>query len=218
MRHIALPQPGDDEQLKRIAADVMERPLDRSRPLWETWVIEGLSGNRFAILTKTHHCMVDGASGMSLMEYMFSLSADAEIREAPRFVPRPAPRPGVLRRAARRRRISRPALLVSDFAAFWRESDDPVGEVACRLRSLAALARFKITPASETPINGPTGPHRIFDWLELPLEDLKAVRRARGCSINDVVLASVTGAVRELMLGRQVSPEKLEFRVSIHSI
>ena len=74
---------------------------------------------------------------------------------------------------------------------------------------------MKITPASETPINGPNGPHRIFDWLELPLDDLKAVRRARGCSINDVVLTSVTGAVRDLMLGRQLSPEKLEFRVAV---
>lgn len=215
MRHIGLPRPGDDDQLKRIAADIMERPLDRSRPLWETWVIEGLASNRFAIVTKTHHCMVDGASGMSLLKQLLSLSANAEIREAPRYVPRPAPRPALLRRAARRRRITRPARLVRNVAAFVTEHDDLVGEVAQRLRSLGALARMKTTPVSETPINGANGPHRIFDWLHLPLDDLKAVRRARGCSINDVVLASVTGAVRKLMLGRQLAPEKLEFRVAI---
>ena len=214
MRHIALPQPGDDEQLKRIAADIMERPLDRSRPLWETWVIEGLSGNRFATIAKTHHCMVDGASGMSLLQHRFSLSAEAAIREAPRFVPRPAPRPAVLRRDARRRRLTRPVRLARNLAAFVSENEDVVGEVGHRLRSLGSLVSMKVKPASETPINGPIGPHRIFDWLELPLDDLKAVRRARGCSINDVVLATVTGAVRELMLGRQLSPEKLEFRVS----
>ena len=76
------------------------------------------------------------------------------------------------------------------------------------------MMRFKLLPASETPLNGPIGPHRIFDWLELPLDEVRAVRRGRGCSLNDVVLATVTGAVREFLIGRQLRPERLDFRVS----
>ena len=214
MRHIALPRPGSETQLKRMAADIMERPLDRGRPLWETWVIEGLEGDRFAMVTKAHHCLMDGASGMAMLQYIYSTEPNSEIREVPRFVPRPAPSERVLRLDSWQRRLGLPGRALRDLRGFAADTDDLGREALGRLRALRELARMKVFPASDTPINGPVGPHRIFDWLELPLEDLKAVRRARGCSINDVVLATVTGAVRELMLARQLQPEKLDFRVS----
>ena len=212
VRHIALPRPGSDAQLKRLAADLMERPLDRGRPLWENWVIEGLEGDRFALINKTHHCMIDGASGMALMQTLFSLSPKVEVREAPRYVPRPPPSALELQRDAWRRRLGMPGRVLSEAARLWRSGI--TSEVAGQARALAELARFKLLPASETPLNGPIGPHRIFDWLELPLDDVRAVRRARGCSLNDVVLATVTGAVREYLIGRQLRPERLDFRVS----
>jgi len=214
IRHIALPRPGSDAQLKRLASDIMERPLDRGRPLWETWVIEGLEGDRFALVTKAHHCMVDGASGMGIMERLYAMTSEYEIREAPRYVPRPMPSSLELRRDAWRRRIELPAQTLRGLRDFVTGTDDIAEEVGSRLHALGQLAMMKLNPASDTPINGPVGPHRIFDWLELSLEDLKAVRRACSCSINDVVLATVTGAVRELMIQRQVRPESLEFRVS----
>jgi WS/DGAT/MGAT family acyltransferase len=214
LRHIALPRPGSDTQLKRLAADIMERPLDRGRPLWETWLIEGLEADRFALISKTHHCMIDGASGMALMQTMFSASPEAEIREAPRYVPRPAPSALELQRDAWRRRLGLPGRLLSGARRLWNENDEFRRELGGQARALAQMARFKLQPASETPLNGPIGPHRIFDWLELPLDAVRAVRRARGCSLNDVVLAIVTGAVREFLSGRQLRPERLDFRVS----
>lgn len=214
MRHIALPRPGSDTQLKRLAADIMERPLDRSRPLWETWVIEGLEDGRFAMIAKAHHCMIDGASGISVMEHIYDITPRKEIGEAPRFVPRPMPSKAVLRRDSRRRQIGLPGRALRDLREFVSNSKDLRSELSGRLSTVRELAKLKLFPASDTPINGPIGPHRIFDWLELPLEDLKAVRRVRNCSINDVVLATVTGAARELMMRRQLQPEKLDFRVS----
>jgi diacylglycerol O-acyltransferase len=214
LRHIALPRPGSDAQLKRLAADIMERPLDRGRPLWETWVVEGLQDGRFALISKAHHCMVDGASGMGIMERLYSMTPEYEIRDAPRFVPRPMPSGAELWRDAWSRRLGLPGRAVRQARDFVGQASDLGGELRTRLRTVGAMASWKLFPASETPINGPIGPHRVFDWLELPLEDFKAVRRARGCSINDVVLATVTGAVRELMAQRQLRPEDLDFRVS----
>jgi len=213
MRHIALPRPGADAQLKRLAADIMERPLDRARPLWETWVVEGLERDRFAMVAKTHHCMVDGASGMALMERLFATTPEYEIREAPRFMPRPMPTRQELSRDALRRRLELPGRAVGALQDL-AEGGDLAGELGTRFRAMADMARTKLFPVSHTPINGPIGPHRVFDWLELPLEDLKQARRALGCSINDLVLAVVTGAVRELMSARQLRPADLEFRVS----
>jgi diacylglycerol O-acyltransferase len=214
MRHISLPRPGSDAQLKRLAADIMERPLDRGRPLWETWVVEGLRDGRFALISKIHHCMVDGASGMGIMGRLYSMSPAYEIHEAPRFVPRPMPSGAELWRDSWRRRLALPGRALQQARSFLSESSSVGDELRERLHAIGAMASWKLFPASETPINGPIGPHRIFDWLELPLEDFKAVRRACDCSINDVVLATVTGAVRELMALRQLRPEDLDFRVS----
>jgi diacylglycerol O-acyltransferase / wax synthase len=214
LRHVSLPRPGSDAQLKRLAADLMERPLDRGRPLWETWLIEGLEGGRFALINKTHHCMIDGASGMALMQSLFSTSPQGERGDAPRYVPRPPPTAFELRRDAWRRRLGLPGRLFAEGRRLWNAEEGVREELAASARALAQLARFKLEPASETPLNGPIGPHRIFDWLELPLDAVRAVRRARGCSLNDVVLATVTGAVREFLIGRQLRPERLDFRVS----
>jgi WS/DGAT/MGAT family acyltransferase len=214
MRHIALPRPGSEAQLKRLAADVMERPMDRGSPLWETWVVERLEGDRFALVTKTHHCMVDGSSGMGLLGRLFSTTPEYEIHETPRFVPRPAPSEGELRRDAVRRLADLPGRALRELQDFVSETDHPADEIGRRVGALWELAGQKLRRASDTPINGPIGPHRIFDWLDLSLADFKAVRRANGCSVNDVVLATVTGAVRELMTLRQLRPEELDFRVS----
>jgi WS/DGAT/MGAT family acyltransferase len=127
-------------------------------------------------------------------------------------VPRPAPSAFELRRDAWRRRLGLPGRLLAGAGRLWR--DGVTSELAGEVRALTELARFKLLPASDTPLNGPIGPHRIFDWLELPLEDVRAVRRVRGCSLNDVVLATVTGAMREYLIGRQLRPERLDFRVS----
>jgi WS/DGAT/MGAT family acyltransferase len=108
MRHTRLPRPGSEEQLKRLAARIMEQPLDRSRPLWETWIVEGLEWDRFAVVNKIHHCMIDGAAGVDISQILQSPSPERAIGTAPRFIPRPHPSEDELRRDARMQQLALP--------------------------------------------------------------------------------------------------------------
>jgi len=213
-RHTSLPRPGTDDQLKRLAARIMEQALDRSRPLWETWVVEGLEGDRFALISKVHHCMIDGAAGVDLSQILLSNTPNRTIREAPRFIPRPMPARRELIRDERLRRLSLPLVALRNWRAFKSETDDLRSEVRTRLRALREMAAFKAIPTSDTPLNGTVGPHRVVDWLNMPLAEVNTVRSQFGCSINDIILTTVTGAVRRFMRHRQVRPESLDFRVS----
>ena len=214
MRHTALARPGTDRELKQLAARILERPLDRTRPLWELWVVEGLDGGRFATIAKTHHCMLDGVSGINLATIVMSDDPDKRFGEPSRYVPRPLPTEAELRRDDLLHRLSMPLDFARGLYDFAASTDDPVGEVVSRARSLAAMAWWKAVPASDTPLNGPVGLHRRIDWMTLRLADLKAIRRKLGCSVNDVVLAVVTGTVRDFMIARRVRPETLEFRAA----
>ncbi|MDJ0850283.1 MAG: wax ester/triacylglycerol synthase family O-acyltransferase [Myxococcota bacterium] len=214
LRHTALPRPGSEAQLKTLAARIMERPLDRSRPLWEVWVVEGLEGGRFATIAKTHHCLVDGMGGVDIATSTMSTTPEARIVEPPRFVPRPGPSRAELRRDESARAMGLPLRAARAARDFFHSHEDPVGELGKRVRALGDMSRWLMVPASETPFNGPVGPHRILEWLSLSLADIKAVRKAMGCSVNDVVLTIVTGAVREFLIRRAVSPEGMDFRVA----
>lgn len=213
-RHTSLPRPGTDAQLKTLTARLMEHSLDRAHPLWETWVVEGLEGDRFATVNKIHHCMVDGASGMNLSELLLSRTAEREVHPAPGFIPRPVPSPEELRSDERIRKLTLPLRLGRDVFGFVQETPDVVGELTRRAEQLAGLAQRKLFPVSPTPINGTIGPHRVVDWCEMPFADVRALRRKLGCKVNDVVLTAVTGAIRGLMQRRQVNPVRLDFRVS----
>jgi WS/DGAT/MGAT family acyltransferase len=213
VRHTSLPKPGNDEQLKKLSARVMAQPLDRARPLWESWIVEGLEGNRFAVITKIHHCMIDGTSGVDLAQVMMSPSPDRELSEAPRYVPRRAPSRTMLIRDEALRRLSLPRTALRSLRQFAEESDHLAEEIGARARILWDMVGMGLR-ASDTPLNGPLGPHRSFDWLNMPLTGLKAVRRGLGCSVNDVVLTVVTGAVREYLLQRGANPRRIEFKIA----
>jgi diacylglycerol O-acyltransferase len=213
VRHAALPSPGSEDQLKRLSARIMAQQLDRSRPLWETWVVEGLENDRFALITKIHHCMIDGSSGVDLAQIMMSPSPERAIREGPPYIPRPAPTGADLLRDELTRRASLPLKLVRGMREFARETEDLVAEVGARAKILLNMAGMGMR-ASDTPLNGPLSPHRSFDWLDMPLSDVKALRRALDCSVNDIVLTIVTGAVREFMQARGADPARLEFKIS----
>ncbi len=214
IRHTALPRPGTDQQLKQLAARIMERPLDRARPLWEIWVVEGLQGDRFATIGKTHHCVIDGMAGVDIAQNLYAITPAYRVEDPPRYLPRPHPTDAELVQDDRWRWATLPVRTAVDLARFWQRTDNVSGEVLGRVRALGQLAWNKIVPASDTPLNGPVGPHRLVDWDRYPLADFKALRHALKCSVNDVVLAVVTGAVREFLLQRQVHPEQLEFRVA----
>jgi WS/DGAT/MGAT family acyltransferase len=215
LRHTALPRPGTPEQLKKLAARIMAQQLDRKRPLWETWVAEGLNdGNGFAMITKIHHCMIDGASGVDLAYILLSPSPEVPPPpEPPRFYPRPAPTRRQLMRDEFVRRLSLPLQIFRGVRSFVREADDVREEIAVRARAVIKTMGMGMS-AGDSPLNGKVGPHRAFDYLQVPLDELKAVRKAWDCSINDVVLTIVTGAVRDYLRARSIDPARLDFRVA----
>ncbi|HXK24770.1 MAG TPA: wax ester/triacylglycerol synthase family O-acyltransferase [Myxococcota bacterium] len=214
VRHISLPRPGGMAELKRVASRVMEHHLDRSRPLWECWIIEGLEHDRFALLVKTHHCMIDGASGVELAQILLSPDPGQRAEAPRRYVPRRRPTQLALLRDEVLRAASLPLQAARGVQALRRTTSDLRGELTARLSALRELAGVAARGSSETPLNGRLCPHRRFDWLTLSLADTRAIRKALDCTVNDVVLATVTGALRTFLRGRQVPPEKLRFRVS----
>lgn len=215
IRHTSLPKPGTPAQLKQLAARVMSQPLDRNRPLWETWVVEGLDGgDSFALITKVHHCMIDGASGVDLAQVLLSPSSEPlKVEALPLPAARPAPTPAELTRDEAWRRLSMPLQILRGARSFIDEAEDLKQELTIRGNALINMFSTGIS-ADETPLNGKVGPHRAFDWLELSLDDLKEIRRVWGCSLNDVVLTIVTGAVRNYLIRRGVDPSRIEFKVS----
>jgi diacylglycerol O-acyltransferase len=213
IRHTSLPRPGTERQLKRLSARIMQQHLDRRRPLWEIWIVEGLEGDRFAMISKVHHCMIDGVSGVDLLRVLMSPSPDQAIEEPPLFIPRPAPSGVELVVDEIKRRITLPFQAVSDIGQFLSEARDARLDLTSRLRSLASMLGRTLRSASETPLNRDIGPHRRFDWFSMELADIKRLRRSLGGSLNDVVLTVVTGAVRRFLESRQCDPGELTFRV-----
>lgn len=213
VRHTSLPRPGSDAQLKQLSARIMAQQLDRERPLWEIWVVEGLENDRFAVISKIHHCMIDGASGIDISQILMRLTPDREIEPAPDFIPRPEPSNGQLFSDVAVSRMLWPMRAVRGIREFRRETESLRDELMLRTRAVRAAISSQTASVSATPINGPPGPHRIFDWWCVPLEDIKAIRRALECTVNDVVLTIVTGAFRDYFARRQIRPDELDFRV-----
>jgi len=214
IRHTALPRPGGDVELKQLVARVKEQQLDRTRPLWEMWVVEGLQGDRFATVSKVHHCMLDGISGVDLAHVLFSTKPDYDLHEAPRYIPHQVPSQFELLRDALMKRMSLPFQLARGVSHFRRHAADLLHDLRIRTQAIKELLGYVIEPASVTPINGQIGLHRRVDWLTTPLAHLEAIGHATSCTVNDVVLACVAGAVREYLISRRVHPGEIDFRVS----
>lgn len=212
VRHTSLPRPGDDPQLKRLCARIMSQQLDRAKPLWELWVVEGLEDGRFALLAKTHHCMVDGLAGVDLLGLLLSPTREPSIEESPPFVPRPAPSGVELLRGEILRRVPSPFGLARAVSAALRAPERIGAELAGRALAIAETLSSGLRGSSPTPLNRPVGPHRRFDWLTLSLDDVREVKQRLGGTVNDVVLATVSGAVRSFLDRRRVDPGEISFR------
>jgi len=213
IRHMSLPRPGTRAELKKLMGRIMEYPLDRAKPLWELWVIEGMEEDCFASVLKTHHCMFDGLGGVDLISKIFSLKRDYQIPKPPKFYPRPIPSDVELWSDEWKRRFQLPARAIEDLRSFYARTADFGADLARRTYAAGEMLGFKVIPASDTPLNGPVGPHRIFETLKMPFEKIYAIHKKFECSINDVLLAAATGAVRDYMILHQVNPMKLDFRV-----
>jgi len=217
LRHLSLARPGTLAQLRELASRILARPLDRSRPLWEIWVIEGLEGGeQFALLNKVHHCMIDGAAGANISQILMSPSPNAAIDPPMAYMPRPAPTAADLLLDTLRDRLSRPVAALSALAGIAASPAGVSGALDLalrRARSLGDLLGY-IAPASPTPINGELSPHRRLDWLTMPLADLLELRFVLECTLNDLALAVVAGALRRYLFRRRVDVAKLDFRVA----
>ena len=214
VRHTCLPTPGDDRLLKRLCGRILSQQLDRGKPLWEIWIVEGLEHDRVAMVSKVHHCMIDGVSGNDLLQVLLSLTPEKEFEPAPGFHPNPGPGRIELMRDAAVRRVQTPL-----WAA--REVVRAVSEPAKReqwsdaLTGLGESLSAGLSPAADTPLNQAIGPHRRFDWLAFDIDEVKRVKNALGGTVNDVVLATVAGAVGRFLERRGVSAAKqreLDFR------
>jgi WS/DGAT/MGAT family acyltransferase len=214
MRHTALPRPGSEAQLKTLAGRIASQPLDRSRPLWETWIVEGLDGDRFALISKLHHCMIDGMSGMDIARILSSTSPDFVPGKPSPWRPRRAPTRQELERELQRRQLSAPLRMLKDLLE--RNRTKLAEEIVHRIKGVgetfAETAGVKRTP---TPLNGHNGPHRAVDWMLVPLDRVKAMGKALNCTVNDVVLTILTGAFREYLLHTDFVPGSAPFRATV---
>jgi WS/DGAT/MGAT family acyltransferase len=204
LRRTAVPAPGGELELRQMAARVFSQALDRNKPLWELWVVEGLHDGRWALLSKVHHCMVDGVAATDLMSVMFSdETAPAETAGSIERSWAPAPDPSgleVLLRTAIRR-VS-PTGQLETFERALRAPRET-------LRSLAEIARAataatpSLRPVERSSLNGPIGPHRRWSWAQVRLSDVKTVRTGLGGTVNDVVLTLITNGFAELLESRE---------------
>jgi WS/DGAT/MGAT family acyltransferase len=215
VRHTRLPRPGDDRELKRLAGRILSQRLDRNRPLWELWVIEGLTDRRFAMLTKTHHCMMDGVSGVDVSSVLMRLEADPTFEPATPWTPRPAPTGTALLTDEIARRARIPLQVVRGLTGVVRAAWTGRGHLQQSLGSAGEMVRLAWQGAAATPINRPIGPHRRFDWTVVPLADAKAIKNRLGGKLNDVVLAVVAGALGAFLRRRRVNVDILDFIAAI---
>jgi len=218
VRHTRLPMPGDERQLKRLAGRVVSQQLDRGKPLWENWFVEGLEGDRFAILSKLHHCMVDGVGSIELTTATMRTEPGDDPRLAeplPPFVPRPAPSGRELLVAELGHRAGGALGFASASARALVSPRQAAQTVATTVEGVAEGVVAGIRSASPTPLNVEIGPHRRFDWTAMRLDALRAVKGRLGGTLNDVVLAVVSGAMRRYLGSRGVDVDGLDFRAMV---
>jgi WS/DGAT/MGAT family acyltransferase len=219
VRHTALPEPGTEDQLKRLAGRVFSQRLDRDKPLWEMWVVDGLDGGkRFAVLSKTHHALVDGVSGIDIMSILFDTKAEPEAQppaEEKRWLPAPTPSGAQLLGEALYERATVPAEIVRGARALVRGPRRIAGAAMGSLAGVGSMVRAGLSPAPKTPYNERIGPHRRFTWVRMQLSDVKAIKNALGGTVNDVMLATVTGALGRHLRRRGVDTDGMELKAMV---
>src|SRR3954449_6452536 len=216
VRHTALPAPGDLNQLRLLVARIFSQRLDRSKPLWETWFVQGLEGDRFAIINKTHHALVDGISGVDLATVLFDLSpVPPERTDLPEWTPQAEPSQAQLIGEFVKGVVRRPVeigLAAVDATLHPERTVERVREAA---EGLGEVAWAGVNPAPDTPLNVPIGSHRRIVWVQTELDAFKAIKNSLGGTVNDVVLAVVTAALARWLRTRGVRTEGLELRAQV---
>jgi WS/DGAT/MGAT family acyltransferase len=212
VRHSRLPRPGSERQLKRMVGRIFSQILDRDKPLWEMWVIEGLEGDRVAVCSKVHHCMVDGVSGSELIATLLTPEPQEKIESPGVWRPRPAPGKVQLGLDEIGRAMRLPFTAGAAMARLALDRENARHDFAERARAAGRM----LTDASgmtPVPFNQPVGPFRRIDWYPMSMDRIRAVRRAVGGTVNDVVLATAAGAIGQyLRRDRGVDLARLRFK------
>ena len=217
VRATALPPPGGEDQLRALAGRVFAQPLDRDKPLWELWLVEGLEGDRFAVLSKTHHSVVDGIAGVDLLSVLFDTAREAAPPPDPgaEWLPRPMPSRLELLTEALVERATMPAEIVQSARDVLRRPIELATGVRDALIGVGAMAWAGLRPAPPSPYNVPIGPHRRFSWARTSLADVKAIKNALGGTVNDVMLATVAGALGRHLRRRGEPTDDRELRAMV---
>jgi WS/DGAT/MGAT family acyltransferase len=220
VRQSALPHPGSEAQLMRLAARVMSQQLDRTKPLWELWLVEGLDGDRVGMISKTHHALIDGVSGVDLATVMFDLAPEPkdlaeETQGLSPWTPAPEPTPVELV-AGGVTGLARTGLgLAAGALGALRRPGEALAQAREAAEGLGEIVWAGMNPAPPTPLNVEIGPHRRFTGVRCELADFKTVKNAFGGTVNDVVLTVVSGALRGWLRNRGVRTEGLEMRALV---
>lgn len=216
LRHAALPRPGGERELKILASRLFSQALDRSKPLWEMFLIEELEGDRFAIIIKSHHAMIDGVSGVDIGTVIFDVTPDAEpIVPREEWKPRPLPSNLNLLERGAKELATEPVKLGEKAISALRSPSTLAGKVGESAEGLAEVARALADSAPDVPLNVPIGPHRRVTWTSAGLDEFKRIKDVFGTTVNDVVLAIAAGSIREWLIGRGVDTDGLELRAMV---
>jgi WS/DGAT/MGAT family acyltransferase len=200
LRHAVVPKPGRAPQLHRVAGDIYAQPLDRSRPLWEAWLLEGIEAGRWAILSKVHHCMVDGIGGADLMAEVFDLCPDVGPPVEPAvWQPQPGPSLADTLVGGLRDAVTLPLRVLFSVPGLMRGRLPTTDDLAAFSRGLTSSVRRLAVPSASC-LNGPIGPGRRWAWTITSLNTVKQIRAEFGGTVNDVLLAAITRGFRDLLI------------------
>jgi diacylglycerol O-acyltransferase / wax synthase len=217
LRHSGVPSPGGDDELKTLAGRIFSLRLDRHRPLWEIWLVDGLDNGRFALLGKTHHALVDGVSGVDITTVLFDASPEPAPVSAPdrRWTPGPPPSRTQLLADALLERATVPAEGARAVRALTRGPRRALAQLAGGAGALGETLWATLRPAPPSPLNVPIGPHRRYTWIDANLEEFKAIKNELGGTINDVVLTVVTLALGRWLRRHAFPTDGLELRALV---
>jgi len=211
-RHTALPSPGSVEQLRLLTGRIFSQRIDRSKPLWELWLVQGLEDNRFALINKTHHSLVDGVSGVDVTTVLFDTSPTPTPVAGESWTPAVEPSDATLIAEGVKGIVTAPVRLARRALHAVRRPAETAAELREAAEGVGGIAWNLINPPPPTPLNVPIGPHRRVLWLRLELDELKAIKNALGGTVNDVFLAVVSGALGRTLRRRGIRTEGLELR------
>ncbi len=214
VRHTALPPPGSTEQLRGLVGRVFSQRLDRSKPLWEVWLVQGLENEGFALISKTHHALVDGISGVDIATVLFDMSPETPdiSPDGDTWMPAPEPSGAELAVEGVKGLIRTPGRVAGELVKAVGRPGRTVARAREAIEGVGEVARAGLDPAPDVPLNVPIGPHRRVVWLQSDLSAFKAVKNALGGTVNDAFLATVAGGLGAWLRSRGVDTRGLELR------